>query len=105
MTDGILKVMSKMGISTIASYKGSQIFEALGLGGDVVRSCFTGRAGGQAGGGGADAGCLAACLPTCTDTAYSLSHTSTPLPPYLVPPQALPRALAACRLSSWLPTP
>ena len=52
MTDGILKVMSKMGISTIASYKGSQIFEALGLGGDVVRSCFTGRAGGQAGGGG-----------------------------------------------------
>jgi glutamate synthase domain-containing protein 2 len=44
VTDGILKVMSKMGISTIASYKGSQIFEALGLGADVVRSCFTGAA-------------------------------------------------------------
>jgi glutamate synthase domain-containing protein 2 len=40
----VLKVMSKMGISTIASYKGSQIFEALGLGADVVRSCFTGTA-------------------------------------------------------------
>ncbi|KAL4855140.1 Glutamate synthase [NADH] [Chlorella vulgaris] len=44
VTDGILKVMSKMGISTIASYKGSQIFEALGLGADVVRACFTGTA-------------------------------------------------------------
>ena len=44
VTDGVLKVMSKMGISTIASYKGSQIFEALGLGADVVRSCFTGTA-------------------------------------------------------------
>ena len=42
VTDGVLKVMSKMGISTIASYKGSQIFEALGLGADVVRACFTG---------------------------------------------------------------
>ncbi|KAL4421584.1 hypothetical protein ABPG75_010875, partial [Micractinium tetrahymenae] len=44
ITDGVLKVMSKMGISTIASYKGSQIFEALGLGADVIRSCFTGTA-------------------------------------------------------------
>ncbi|MCH2412847.1 MAG: glutamate synthase subunit alpha, partial [Acidimicrobiales bacterium] len=39
---GILKVMSKMGISTVASYTGAQIFEAIGLGGDVVDSCFTG---------------------------------------------------------------
>ena len=29
--DGMLKVMAKMGISTLASYKGAQIFEALGL--------------------------------------------------------------------------
>lgn len=36
--------MAKIGISTIASYKGSQIFEALGLGADVIRSCFTGTA-------------------------------------------------------------
>ena len=39
---GILKVMSKMGISTVASYTGAQIFEAIGLGGEVVDSCFTG---------------------------------------------------------------
>ena len=39
---GILKVMAKMGISTLQSYKGAQIFEALGLGGDVVDTCFPG---------------------------------------------------------------
>lgn len=39
---GILKVMAKMGISTIASYKGAQIFEALGLGSVVIDSCFAG---------------------------------------------------------------
>jgi glutamate synthase (NADPH/NADH) len=41
---GILKVMSKMGISTIQSYKGAQIFEALGLDDSVVDRCFTGTA-------------------------------------------------------------
>ena len=39
---GLLKVMSKMGISTIASYRGSQLFEAVGLSKDVVDTCFTG---------------------------------------------------------------
>jgi glutamate synthase (NADPH/NADH) large chain len=39
---GVLKVMSKMGVSTVASYTGAQIFEAIGLGADVVRRCFTG---------------------------------------------------------------
>ena len=38
----ILKVMAKMGISTLSSYKGAQIFEALGLGADVIRRCFAG---------------------------------------------------------------
>ena len=42
--DGILKVMSKMGISTLASYKGAQIFEALGVDNSVVDRCFTGTA-------------------------------------------------------------
>src|ERR1700744_6265159 len=42
--DGILKVMSKMGISTLQSYKGAQIFEVLGLHKDVVSKCFTGTA-------------------------------------------------------------
>ena len=39
---GILKVMAKMGISTLQSYKGAQIFEALGLNDDVVSACFKG---------------------------------------------------------------
>ena len=39
---GMLKVMSKMGISTLASYKGAQIFEALGLADAVVAKCFVG---------------------------------------------------------------
>src|SRR5215207_9551526 len=39
---GVLKVMSKMGVSTVASYTGAQIFEALGLARDVVDRYFTG---------------------------------------------------------------
>ncbi|WP_153556442.1 glutamate synthase large subunit [Roseimaritima sediminicola] len=39
---GMLKVMAKMGISTLQSYKGAQIFEALGLKSDVIDMCFAG---------------------------------------------------------------
>jgi glutamate synthase (NADPH/NADH) large chain len=39
---GVLKVMSKMGVSTVASYTGAQIFEAIGLGADLVDRHFTG---------------------------------------------------------------
>ena len=39
---GVLKVMSKMGVSTVASYTGAQIFEAIGLGRDLVDDYFTG---------------------------------------------------------------
>ena len=39
---GMLKVLAKMGISTLASYKGAQIFEALGLSSEVVGRCFSG---------------------------------------------------------------
>ncbi|HEY7686271.1 MAG TPA: glutamate synthase large subunit [Gemmatimonadales bacterium] len=39
---GLLKVLSKMGISTLASYHGAQIFEALGLGAEVIERCFAG---------------------------------------------------------------
>ena len=39
---GVLKVMSKMGISTIASYTGAQVFEAFGLSQDLVDEYFTG---------------------------------------------------------------
>ena len=41
---GMLKVMAKMGISTLQSYKGAQIFEAVGLASDVVQRCFDGTA-------------------------------------------------------------
>ncbi|CAI6036285.1 glutamate synthase large subunit [Cohnella sp. JJ-181] len=38
---GVVKVLSKMGISTIQSYRGAQIFEAIGLRGDLIDSYFT----------------------------------------------------------------
>ena len=39
---GLLKILSKMGISTIASYRGAQLFEALGIDEEVMRICFSG---------------------------------------------------------------
>ncbi len=39
---GLLKVISKMGISTLQSYRGAQIFEALGLNKEVIDKCFAG---------------------------------------------------------------
>jgi len=39
---GLLKIMSKMGISTIASYRGAQLFEAIGLAEEIVDTCFVG---------------------------------------------------------------
>ncbi|MEK6732899.1 MAG: glutamate synthase large subunit [Candidatus Omnitrophota bacterium] len=42
LEEGILKILSKMGISTLQSYRGAQIFEALGLSGEVIEKCFTG---------------------------------------------------------------
>ncbi|WGO99854.1 glutamate synthase large subunit [Saccharophagus degradans] len=39
---GLLKILSKMGISTVASYRGAQLFEAIGLDEDVIDTCFVG---------------------------------------------------------------
>ena len=39
---GILKIMAKMGISTVSSYRGAQIFEAIGINSSVIDQCFTG---------------------------------------------------------------
>lgn len=39
---GMLKVMAKMGISTLQSYKGAQIFEAVGLNDQIIERCFRG---------------------------------------------------------------
>ncbi len=41
---GLLKIMSKMGISAVNSYRGAQLFEAVGLAKEVVDACFTGVA-------------------------------------------------------------
>jgi len=39
---GLLKIMAKMGISTLYSYRGAQLFEALGVGPKVIEDCFLG---------------------------------------------------------------
>ena len=41
---GLLKILSKMGISTIASYRGAQLFEAVGIADEVIELCFRGVA-------------------------------------------------------------
>lgn len=40
--NGLLKILSKMGISLLTSYQGAQIFEALGIGKEVIDTCFRG---------------------------------------------------------------
>jgi glutamate synthase (NADPH/NADH) large chain len=42
MQKALLKVISKMGTSTLRSYRGAQIFEALGLGPEIIEKCFRG---------------------------------------------------------------
>ena len=42
LSTGVLKIMSKMGVSTIMSYRGAQLFESVGLSADVVDRYFTG---------------------------------------------------------------
>ncbi len=42
LSKGVLKIMSKMGISTVSSYCGAQVFEAIGLDGELVDRYFTG---------------------------------------------------------------
>ena len=42
--DGLLKILSKMGISLLSSYQGAQIFEAIGIGGDLLNLGFFGTA-------------------------------------------------------------
>ncbi|RNF83647.1 glutamate synthase large subunit [Montanilutibacter psychrotolerans] len=51
---GLLKIISKMGISTIGSYRGAQLFEIIGLDREVVALCFAGTAA-RIGGAGFDA--------------------------------------------------
>jgi glutamate synthase (NADPH/NADH) large chain len=40
LNSGLLKIMSKMGISTIASYRNSSLFDVIGLNDDIISDCF-----------------------------------------------------------------
>ncbi len=65
---GVLKVMSKMGISTVASYTGAQVFEALGLSEELVDEYFTGTVSRI---GGIDLGVIAADVAARHAKAYA----------------------------------
>ena len=64
---GIRKVMAKMGISTLLSYKAAQIFEAVGVGKEVTEMCITGTASRI---GGVDLQCLGTEAFMSHDLAY-----------------------------------
>jgi glutamate synthase (NADPH) large chain len=64
---GLMKIMSKMGVSTVASYTGAQIFEAIGLGAEVIDDCFAGTSS-RLGGIGYDQ--IAAAVSARVDVAY-----------------------------------
>lgn len=70
---GIAKVMAKMGISTLQSYKGAQIFEAVGIGQDVINRCFKGT---QSRIGGVDMETLS--LETLERHSMTYGHTHNP---------------------------
>ncbi len=67
---GVLKVMSKMGISTVASYRGAQVFECIGLSHEVIDRYFTGTTS-RLGGVGLDA--IADEVRMRHETAYPVS--------------------------------
>jgi len=73
---GLLKVMSKMGISTLQSYKGAQVFEAIGLADEVIDRCFTGTSSRIQG---ADFSALATDVGRLHEAAFPPGRTDTPL--------------------------
>jgi glutamate synthase (NADPH) large chain len=70
---GLLKIFSKMGISTLASYHGAQIFEAIGLGNELIRRYFPGTAS-RVGGIGLDV------IATESLARHELGYPITPIP-------------------------
>lgn len=73
---GLLKVMSKMGISTLQSYKGAQVFEALGLDDEIMERCFTGTSSRIKG---ADFASIYQDLATLHREAYPLHTDAVPM--------------------------
>jgi glutamate synthase (NADPH/NADH) large chain len=72
---GVLKIMSKMGISTVSSYSGAQVFEAIGLSQEFVDTYFTGTVS-QLGGIGIDV--IHAEIASRHKTAYPLERATNP---------------------------
>lgn len=71
---GILKIMSKMGISTVSSYRGTQIFEAIGLARPLVERCFAGTPSRV---GGIDFAAIDKDLVSWHEQAFGTSHRTT----------------------------
>ena len=76
VSKGVMKILSKMGISTIRSYRGAQIFEILGLEKEVVECCFKGTASRI---GGADFEVIASETITRHKEGYNDFQEGTPL--------------------------
>ncbi len=74
ITEGVVKVMSKMGISTVQSYRGAQIFEAVGIGSEVIDRYFSGTASQL---GGIDLGTISKESKILHDGAYAGSIDDT----------------------------
>ncbi|WP_314686242.1 glutamate synthase large subunit [uncultured Bifidobacterium sp.] len=75
LSTGVLKIMSKMGVSTIMSYRGAQLFEAVGLNKDVIDRYFTGTTS-RVGGAGLDE--IAEEVAIRHRVAYPNQWTATP---------------------------
>ena len=96
MNSGLLKVLARMGISTLQSYHGAQIFEILGLQDSVTERCFTG-APSRLGGAGFDE--IAADVLTRQNDAYGENSEGTPRSgkeEYLFTPALAKMARKAC---------
>lgn len=75
LSTGVLKIMSKMGVSTIMSYRGAQLFEAVGLSKEVIDQYFTGTTS-QVGGIGLDQ--IAEEVAIRHQVAYPIQWTARP---------------------------
>ncbi|MEZ5141111.1 MAG: glutamate synthase central domain-containing protein [Acidimicrobiales bacterium] len=92
---GVLKILSKMGISTVDSYRGAQIFEVVGLGAEVVDECLRAHRRASA----ASAGPSSA--PTCSPATRRPGRAATTAPPSTCPH---PDGSGCARAASTTPT-
>jgi glutamate synthase (ferredoxin) len=72
LDEGLRKILSKMGIATLDSYHGAQLFEAIGIGEELIDACFTGTSSRLGGIGWAE---VAADVAAWHDRAFSATET------------------------------